>query len=246
MIDKNENIHILVKYMNIKIVIFYSIFICFINGCQIVPETITIDGIKYRRGFYNENLNPNWGKFSFIGTSYELNDNLFYHLNNQQFDLIYCYYNGGVFYDRHILYCAESQWKIAQNYYLDNNNFIFYCQTVKEYNTPPPIIVRINILYSRFDELMTFAKQYSQDPFGSSKEIRLIPFLNPEDTFQYRFYKKSNDGLFSSGYNNAFHILNGKLVLIFYPQEDKKLLVVNVPDQLSQYFIELLIQNNLK
>ena len=220
------------------------------NSClNIVPDRVNIDGINYRRGFYDINnsgrfydaLIPNIQNFNYNGISYEVKDNIFYRLEHEQFDLVFSYFQTGISDGKTIVYCAEQQWELAKTYYTNNDNFQFYCRIGNITENITNIIIPL-----KFDELMTFSRNSSGDPFGSNYGVKThkLPIPDQDESPVIAFSKKSNDGILGSG-GNLFYIIDGKMYLSFYdPRNATVLIVVDVPDEYGQYFMELVNKIN--
>jgi hypothetical protein len=236
-------------------VISLIVFTFLLISCATWPVTVTVDGTIYRTGFYREvsptpsyYLTPRYD-LTYIGDQYKVKglDSL-RRVNHEQFDLLYGYdggpaWSGGI----EILYINESQWKIAQSYYANSDNFVYYCDIFRENGKKQRKIATVtNIIPSKFDELMTFAGkiEYAEYThyFGLNKrvETRRLEIFDLENTFEYVFYKNSCDGIFSTR-AKRFRLFEGKLLFQFY---DFYLIpvVVDISDELGRYFIELLVQ----
>lgn len=213
-------------------------FLFSLTACSAdIPHTVTIDGVTYRDGFYGDL----WPK-DLIYESYadKVGENEFHRVNCKSYDWVQCSKRGT---ENGVIYCAENQWEQAKAYYSDNNNFVYYCKIGDNY----PLVDTIsNMDSSKFDELMAFADKNGYKPFGSNKGVktRRMPVPNyPE----LNFYKESNDGNFTSYKGYKFIALDGKLLLLYYydshyGKSEEELVAVDVPDEIGQYFIDLLSQ----
>jgi hypothetical protein len=204
-----------------------------------IPKTVTIENVAYRSGFYGDLYPKN---FIYTDDYYKVGINKFRRVNCDRFDLIE-FANDGSVYD--ILYCAESQWKQAYTYYENRDNFVYYCMIGEPNIYIEPVIITIpNMDHEKFDALMVFANQNIYNPFGSNKnkKIRRLPLPDREESPRLVFYRESNDGFFNSYRGNMFHVINDKLLLVFYYDyghgEYMELVAVDVPDDLGQYFIK--------
>lgn len=104
-----------------KKIALFALFIFFIStlaACNIsnliVPETVTINGTIYRNGFYGD-LWPE--DLTYNSDAYMVGDKEFYHVDNDQFDWVHSSIGDTT---SGVLYCAESQWEQAYEYYHDN------------------------------------------------------------------------------------------------------------------------------
>lgn len=226
------------------VILSFSLTACYLW----VPETVTIDGTAYRSGFYG-NLFP-------VNMTYGSD---IYTVNGTEFRRVICdHYNwmhtsngtaaGGT------IYCDDSQWAQAKAYYEDAGSFMFYCKVGVEnvYEDRQPVIVDLSeeIDPLKFDTLMEFAASNSYDPFDTKKnesvETIRLPIPDSGEAPRLVFYKESKDGYFTSDKSYQFYIAGGNLLLVFYYDyghgEYEELAAVEVPDELGQYFIELLAQ----
>lgn len=227
------------------LIIFCMFFAPILIACNItnilVPETITIDGITYRSGFYGDLWPEN---LTYIGDSYKKGNNEFYHVDCEQFDWVHSDVGSTA---NGVLYCAESQWEQASEYYKDSNNFTYYCSIGTENIAYDPVIITIpNIDPTKFDELLLFAKKNSYNPFGANSDVKTcrLPIPDREKSPQFIFYSESKDGFFTSFKGDKFFIVDGKLLLLYYYDyghgKYEEMVAVEVPDELGEYFIEFM------
>lgn len=199
-----------------------------------------MDGTIYRNGFYGDDLIPinlTYKKKSFKMEQYEFNV-----VENEQFDWVHGKLGNTI---QGVLYCAENQWETAKTYYADSDNFAYYCY-VEGINATTSIALP-NIDPEKFDELLEFTNANSYNPFGSNRHVKRRRLLMPDrnECPDIVFYKESNDGFFTTGKGKQFHLIDGKLLLVFYydgnhGKSPEELVAVDVPDELGQYFIDLL------
>jgi hypothetical protein len=234
-------------------VISLIVFPFFLISCVTGRGTLTVDGIIYRTGFYRD-LSPEY-KLPYIGDPYKAKGLHFVsRVNHEQFDLLYGVVYGPAWGDDHrILYINESQWEIARIYYANSDNFVYYCKIHGKSSSRHPFHATVtDIVPSKFDELRDFAEKidYAEGTnyFGLKKrvETRRLKIFEPWNTLlQYDFLKESRDGIFGSGMI-GFCIIEGKLLYkLDYDRDEHEMVVVDVPDELGQYFIELLAQFSL-
>lgn len=223
-------------------------FILTLTGCSsfIVPETVTIDGVTYRKGFY-EDVSPVFGSVGDIGSNtldkeiaHEEGGREFRRVNYKGHNWVHSYTGGRT---SGILYCEESQWEQEHTYYSDNSNYSYYLIIDKKDWKDEKILIT-NIDYDKFDELLDFGKKNHYEAFGLNEDIvtRNLPYPDMEESPPLSFYRVSNDGYFrSSGY--TYHIIDDKLYYAYQYNyghgEYKELLAVDVPEELGQYFIDL-------
>jgi hypothetical protein len=211
------------------------------NSDLLVPKNVTIDGTTYRNGFYGE-LWPN--NFTLKSDVIKVGINEFHRVDCEKFDWVHSYIGSK---SEGIIYCAEDQWEQVSEFYSSNDNFVYYCRIGAEYVDRDPIIVTIpDIDPSKFDELMGFADKNCYNPFGSNADVktRRLPIPDRDKSPKLIFYKESKDGFFASYQGYIFHALDGKLLLLFYYDyghgKYEEMVAVDVPDDLGQYFINLL------
>jgi hypothetical protein len=214
---------------------------CVIDSNAIVPKTVTIDGVKYRDGFYG-NLWPN--NLTYQDDLYEVKVWKFRRVDCDKFDWVHSAIGDTA---SGVLYCAENQWEQARGYYSNSDNFVFYCKIGAQYNDRDPVIEIIaDIDFQKFNQLLDFADKNSYNPFGSNKnaKTRHLPIPDRDESPELVFYCESNDGFFTSYKGSKFHIMDGNLLLVFFYDyshgEYEELVAVDVPDELGEYFIGLL------
>lgn len=217
-----------------------------LTACSVelsVPHTVAIDGTTYRNGFYGDLWPDN---ITLKGEPIKVGVNDFQRVNCERFDWVHSAIGTKT---SGILYCKESQWEEAQEYYADCDNFVYYCSIGAKYVDLDPVIITIpNIDSKKFDELMVYANKNSYNPFGSNKDVKIrrIPIPDRDKSPELVFYKESKDGFFTSFKGNIFHELDGKLLLLFYYDfghgKKEEMVAVDVPDELGQYFVKLIEQ----
>jgi hypothetical protein len=93
---------------------------------------------------------------------------------------------------------------------------------------------------------MMFAQENEYDPFNIHRNVETdrLPIPAQDKSPQLTFYKVSNDDLFTSYKGNSFHVIDNELLLVYqydYENSDNpELVAVKVPDEIGNYFIELL------
>lgn len=224
-------------------VVFLTLALTACNSALFIPKTVTIDGETYRNGFYGDLWPDN---ITFEGDSIKEGINEFRHVNCEKFDWVHSQIGSTT---AGILYCAESQWEQASEYYADSDNFVYYCSIGAKYVDRDPVIATIpNIDSKKFDALMAFAEENSYNPFGSNEDVKTLrlPIPDSDKSPKLVFYKESIDGFFTSYKGYTFHEVDGKLLLLFFYDyghgEYEEMVGVDVTDELGQYFIELLEQ----
>lgn len=203
-------------------------------------NTVTIDNTVYRDGFYGTLYTHTIPR---TGVTYQVDGRDFYGVDCEQFDLMYSFIEGT---DLGVLFCAESQWEQASAYYSDANNMEYICM-IDKYSDDPLTITIPDMDTAKFDALMVFADENGYDPFDSKQEVDtcIFPLPDRDESHELTFYKISKDGFFNSFRGDSFYVIDGKLVLLFYydygNEDDKKMLAVEVPDEVGLYFIDLMM-----
>lgn len=219
------------------------------------PESVTIEGVTYRRGFYGERgyLNPMFGKVGDIGSD-TLQKEIVYDDGKYKYRRVdyeghdWVHSNGGGN-TGGAVYCAEDQWEQMHDYYADPDNFDFYYHLGNNVNEIPLIVKIPEIDPQKFDELYAFAKENSYDLGTNDKALQKSRRL-PEDVCNggrnsLYFYKVSNDGYFAT-IKHEYFVHDGKLLKVFFHDGGAKnggvreVVVIDVPDELGQYFIDLM------
>jgi hypothetical protein len=223
------------------------LFISALTACGFnlfVPKTVTIENVTYRNGFYGDLWPEN---LTYVGDSYEVGANEFRRVDCEQFDWVHSAIGDT---SNGVLYCAEDQWEQARAYYADSDTFVYYCKIGAQYvDRDPTITVVSDMDPQQFDALMAFADTNSYNPFGSNEDVktRRLPIPSRDESPAFVFYRESNDGFFTSFKGNTFHVIDGRLFLVFYYDygfgEYEELVAVDVPDEVGQYFIKLLGQS---
>lgn len=205
-------------------------------------DTITVDGVVYRNGFQGDMIfrNVQYGS----KPVYEDNDGRYFRLTGTEYDLIYNVYCREIGAPEGV-YCRDDQWQELSRYYSDMNNFTFVC--IANENESGGGFNRITLKEldaEKLNKLAEFCEENSYDPFAFSgnKNTRKVSTSSLGNT-EYRFILNSNDDLFSYG-AGLLYVLENKLVLKYYDNVSQKTtLVVDVPEDLSDYFISII--NNL-
>lgn len=202
-------------------------------------DTITIDGVVYRNGFQGDMIFRNVQYSS--EPVYEDNDGKYFRLTGTEHDLIYNVYCREIGAPEGV-FCRDDQWQELSRYYSDMNNFTFVCianenESGGEFNR----ITLKKLDVEKLRELAEFCDENSYDPYAffENKNTRKVSTSSLGAT-EYRFIMNSNDEHFSYG-AGFLYVLDDKLVLKYYDKVSKKTtLVVDVPEDLSEYFISVI------
>ena len=245
---------------------FFSVLFCIalvtLSGCDginrmigssVVPESVTIEGITYRNGFYGEELCPLFDQVGDVGAE-TLQEGVFHDDGYRKFrrvdfeghDWVHSNigkYTGGV------VYCAESEWEQTKSYYKNPENFDYYYD-MGYYMSQNGEVLIPKVDFQKFEELLAFGRENNYEPFDSSsnKKVMEKTCRIPESEFQegFCFYKVSKDGYFTTSRGPRYFVYDDKLFLVFYHDgenqdgEFEEVVSVEVPNELSQYFVEVL------
>ena len=229
-----------------KIVFALLSLLFFLTSCvditRLTIEVKTKDG-AYRSGFYDDLyvIEPEVHKKAF-----KYGDRQFYYLPSERFELRMTYENPA----DATAFCAAEQWEEAKDFYSKDENFDFYClrgnvfdlENSKIFSVPDMDCEKFNMLYD-------FSERNGYDPFGAeNKNTKRIANDAHRKNCEIIFYKESKDGVFTSFKGHNYHLIDGKLVLLYYYDanhgEKEELVYVEVPRDIAAYFEELL--ENLK
>ncbi len=202
------------------------------------PEKLKSGDTVYMTGFYGA-LFPH--SYKRTGETLTVNNISLDKLKHDQFDLYHAkvgsYYEGAI-------YCAQSDYENARTFYNDPQNYIYYCNLKNE----GKVIEIADVDPGKFDALLTFAEQSDYNPFDKAHNAKIekVDLPMPDDTKDVRlvFYKESVDHLLRSSTGSEYYILNDQLYLVYQYDcghgEYEKLIAVEVPDDLSAYFVEFM------
>lgn len=198
---------------------------------------IKVNGVVYRNKFqgdlilqnlkYSEDvvLQNTIGKFHRIeGTKYDL----LYNANSEATGT-----PGSV-------YCRDNQWQELKKYYSNSNNFTYQCVVKIDNNASETIDVdKIDIV--KLNELLLFCNEnkYEANSFAETSNRTAVSTSSLGDK-TYRFKMSSKDGLFSAD-AKSFSIVDNTLVYRYYEvMSENKTLIIEVPQDLSEYFVSVI------
>lgn len=202
-------------------------------------DTITVDGVVYRNGFQGDMIfrNVQYGS----EPVYEDNDGRYFKLTGTEHDLIYNVYCREIGAPEGV-FCRDDQWQELSQYYSDMDNFTFVCIANERANGGGFNTITLEKLDTeKLRELAEFCDENSYDPYAffGNKNTRKVSTSSLGAT-EYRFILNSNDEHFSYG-AGFLYVLDDKLVLKYYDNASQKTtLVVDVPEDLSEYFISVI------
>lgn len=216
----------------------------FVEGLPGVPETVKIEGEKYRTGFYDDNL---WLQtLTYTGEEYEVNGITFQRVEDGAFSFLRARTGpktGGM------LYCLDTQWQDAKDYYADGENYNYYCivGAIEAMPDEKQTFAIPDMDLEKFDALTHHGSVFNYDPFdfihNKAAEYREITVdTSKVDPRPYiSFYKDSKDGVFTSYKAHYFFLMDGKLYLARYHNSSEEVVAaVEVPEETADYFIEII------
>lgn len=200
-------------------------------------ETITVNGVVYRNKFQGDLIlrNPQYGSELIC----ENERGRFFRLEGTDYDLLYNVSSIAIGVPESV-YCRDDQWQELYRYYSDMDNFTFVCIANEKGGNFNRITLE-TMDVEKLNKLADFSEENSYDPFTffENNNTRKVSTSSLGKT-EYRFVYNSNDGLFSYG-AASFYVLEEKLVLEYYQIASQgKTLVVDVPEELSQYFMAII------
>jgi hypothetical protein len=111
---------------------------------------------------------------------------------------------------------------------------------IMESGADDPIITPVpDINIEKFEALVVFCEKnaYNAIGFNNKAKTRRLPY-SASNVSRIRFFEDESEGIALKGAGD-FRIWEGNLVLEWYTYSDDYMLVVDVPEDLSQYFIAL-------
>lgn len=124
------------------------------------------------------------------------------------------------------VYCRDEQWQELKKYYSNSNNFTYQCVVkTNGVSTETFDVEKLDIV--KLNELLAFREENSYDPnnFAETKNAKAVSTSRLGDK-AYRFKMSRNDGLFSVDAKS-------------FSAEDKTL-IIDVPKELSDYFVSII------
>ena len=205
-------------------------------------STITVDGVVYRNNFQGDLIlrNPKYGTEPLLDDGTDQ----YYRLEGVEYDLIY---NAGSEKKgvSENIYCRDDQWKKLNDYYSNSSNFVYRC-VVRSNGEAAKTIELDDINVKKLNELVDFCENNAYIPSSVSDSSNIKSVENDSlDGKSYRFGLSSNDGLFSM-VAREFFVIDGALVYKYHEvMIEDKTLIVDVPEELSDYFVSAIYSLNL-
>ncbi len=163
----------------------------------------------------------------------------FHRIEATKYDLLYNV-NSEVTGASESVYCRDDQWQELKKYYSDSNNFTYQCIVKNDNHSVEPIDVdKIDIV--KLNELLLFCNENKYEPnsFAEASNTRAVSTSSLGDK-TYRFKMSSKDVLFSAD-AESFSIVDNTLVYRYYEvMPENKTLIVEVPQDLSEYFVSVI------
>lgn len=163
----------------------------------------------------------------------------FHRIEGTKYDLLYNV-NSEVMGAQESVYCRDDQWQELKKYYSNSNNFTYQC-IVKTDNNSAEIIDVSKMDIVKLNELLAFCNENKYEPNSFAETFnRTAVSTSSLGDKTYRFKMSSKDGLFSAD-AKSFSIVDNTLVYRYYEvMSENKTLIVEVPRDLSDYFISVI------
>lgn len=216
------------------------VLIFVLTGCVMLapgaPESLKSGNEIYKTGFYGTLFPKN---YKYAGASVQIDDLVLSKIEHDRFTL---YHADIGTYSEGTIYCAEEDFEEALAYYQNPENYSYYCNLKNK----GKLLEIPQVDPDMFESLLAFAERSGYDPFNSrhNAQIEKEEFPMPDrKQVRFVFYKESADRLFVSFKGTEYYILEDHLYAVYQYDcghgEYEKLIAVKVPDDLSDYFIEL-------
>lgn len=198
---------------------------------------IKVNGIIYRNKFQGDLILQNLKYSEEVVLQNTIGK--FHRIEETKYDLLYNA-NSEVKGAPESVYCRDDQWQELKKYYADSNNFTYQCIVKMDNNSSETIDVdKIDIV--KLNELLLFCNENKYEPnsFAETSKSRAVSTSSLGDK-TYRFKMSSKDGLFSAD-AESFSIVDNTLVYRYYEvMSENKTLIVEVPKDLSEYFVSVI------
>ncbi len=207
------------------------------NESTVGTTAIMVDGVLYRNKFQGDLIlrNPKYNDEAVLKDT----TGQYHRIEETKYDLLYNV-NSEVSGAPESVYCRDDQWQELKRYYSDSNNFTYQC-IIKTNGVSSETIDVDKMDIVKLNELLAFCEENAYDPnaFAGTNNTKAVSTSSLGDK-AYRFKMSSNDGLFSVD-AKSFSILDNALVYRYYEvMPEDKTLIIDVPKELSEYFISLI------
>lgn len=198
---------------------------------------IKINGIVYRNKFQGDLILQNLKYSEEVVLQNTIGK--FHRIEGTKLDLLYNA-NSEVTGAPESVYCRDDQWQELEKYYSNSNNFTYQCIVKTDNNSAETIDVsKMDIV--KLNELLAFCNENKYEPnsFAETSNRTAVSTSSLGDK-TYRFKMSSKDGLFSAD-AKSFSIVDNTLVFRYYEvMSENKTLIVEVPKDLSEYFVSVI------
>lgn len=232
-------------------IIFIMIFS--LSSCiflrPIVPESITFDGQTYMKAFTAEFFPNDYPPGSADATEFRIGFKSYYHLTTTYFDSCVGY----TVYGEPEIYFNANQYDEAIAYFENPENFNYFCLVGNIVDKTDHYVCSVpNMDPLMLDKLTDFILENGHTPFKSnSQKASSVPLIGDEwKDGEFYFYKATKSGDFLS-IRDTLRIVDGRIVLLHYYDFDgetgnQKMIYVDLPDDLNEYFLSVLSDLNVK
>lgn len=198
---------------------------------------IKVNGVVYRNKFQGDLILQNLKYSEEVVLQNTIGN--FHRIEGTNYDLLYNT-NSKVTGSPESVYCRDDQWQALKKYYSDSNNFTYQCIIKADDNSAKTIDVdKIDIV--KLNGLLAFCNENKYEPnsFAETSNTRAVSTSSLGDK-SYRFKISSNDGSFSAD-AKSFSIVDNTLVYRYYEvMSENKTLIIEVPQDLSDYFVSVI------
>lgn len=207
------------------------------NESTVGTTAIMVDGVLYRNKFQGDLIlrNPKYGDEAVLKDT----TGQYHRIEGAKYDLLYNVNSEGAGTPESV-YCRDDQWQELKKYYSDSNNFTYQC-VIKTNGVSTETIDVDKMDIAKLNELLAFCEENAYEPndFVGTNHTKAVSTSSLGDK-AYRFKMSSNDGLFSVD-AKSFSILDNTLVYRYYEvMPEDKTLIIDLPEELSQYFLSLI------
>lgn len=204
---------------------------------------IKVNGIIYRNKFQGDLILQNLKYSEEVVLQNTVGK--FHRIEGTKYDLLYNA-NSEVTGAPESVYCRDDQWQELKKYYAESNNFTYQCIVKNDNHSVEPIDVdKIDIV--KLNELLVFCNENKYEPnsFAKTSKTKAVSTSSLGNK-TYCFKISSNDGLFSAD-AESFSIVDSTLVYRYYEvMSENNTLIIEVPQDLSEYFVSVISNLNTK
>lgn len=213
------------------------------NEATADTTAIKVNGVVYRNKFQGDLIFQNLKYSEEVVLQNTIGK--FHRIEGTKYDLLYNA-NSEVTGAPESVYCRDDQWQELKKYYSDSNNFTYQCIVKADNNSVETIDVnKMDIV--KLNELLAFCNENKHEPnsFAETSNRTAVSTSSLGDK-TYRFKISSKDGLFSAD-AKSFSIVDNTLVYRYYEvMSENKTLIIEVPKDLSDYFVSVISKLDTK